>query len=589
MLIETIHINGFRNYQNEVINFKPKTLIIGSNDVGKSNLLYALRVLLDKTLSEADIEPSDSDFYAFNDTNEIQIILKFINVMEECVVSNFKGKISDNHEMFLAYKASKNPITGEKSYHFEAGKSIEDLDEIKGRYYLKYLNLKYLASTRDLFNFIKKERKNLLVDIKKNRTNDEIIFDEKYLNKIDKTLEIINKRVGKLNYIKKATVDINEELEKLSFHHTSQSIEFDVGAWDSAQFVDNLNLVSKVKDKSLSISGDGRSNQLFIALWAQRNEVKKDNLLEVTFYCIEEPEAHLHPHQQRKLATYLLDGINNQVFLTSHSPQIAAEFPPDSIVRLFNKQMETKAANNGCNSLIENAILKFGHRMGIIPAEALFASVVLLVEGQSELLFYKALANDLGIDLDRLNISILMVDGVGFDYYIDVLNALGIKFVVRTDNDFFKTPNKDTYWYAGLKRCVKIYKSFYETDKKLETLLENEDLLTGVSLPVSQKIKNYISQLIIDLERCGLYLAEKDLEHDLHNSSVSKQLNKYFGGFLKNQDDPEIVKEMQKKKATFMFSFLNDENTDLSVLKNHSLAKPLFYCVDIVEAENETY
>lgn len=586
MLIEKVYITGFRNYEEAVINFKPKTLIIGSNDIGKSNLLYAIRILLDKTLSEVDIEPLDSDFYAFNETNEIQIILKFINVFEDCVISNFKGKISDDNELFLAYKAFKDPITGEKSYHFEVGKSIEDLVEIKGRYYLKTLNLKYLASTRDLFTFIKKERKNLLVDIKKNRTTEEIKFDEKYLKQIDKTLEVINKRVGKLNYVKKATVDINEELEKLSFHHKSQSIEFDVGAWDSSQFVDNLNLVSKVKDKSLSVSGDGRSNQLFIALWAQRNEVKKDNLLEVTFYCIEEPEAHLHPHQQRKLANYLLEAINNQVFLTTHSPQIAAEFPPDSIVRLYNKQLETKAANDGCNTLIADAISNFGHRMSVIPAEALFANVVLLVEGQSELLFYKALANDIGIDLDRLNISILMVDGVGFDYYIDVLTTLGISFVVRTDNDFFKLPKKDTYWYAGVKRCIKIYNTFYEKDKELDELLKREKLLTQVPLDIPQTVKDYVNQLITKLEDFNLYLAEKDLEHDLNNSLVFKQLNKYFGSYLKSQDDPEIVKEMQKKKATFMFSFLNDSQTDLSVLKEHSLAKPLLSCVDIVEEEN---
>ncbi|PES24639.1 ATP-dependent endonuclease [Bacillus anthracis] len=586
MLIENVYITGFRNYEEATINFKPKTLIIGSNDIGKSNLLYAIRILLDKTLSEVDIEPLDSDFYAFNETNEIQIILKFINVFEDCVISNFKGKISDDNELFLAYKAFKDPITGEKSYHFEAGKSIEDLVEIKGRYYLKTLNLKYLASTRDLFTFIKKERKNLLVDIKKNRTTEEIKFDEKYLKRIDKTLEVINERVGKLNYVKKATVDINEELEKLSFHHKSQSIEFDVGAWDSSQFVDNLNLVSKVKDKSLSVSGDGRSNQLFIALWAQRNEVKKDNLLEVTFYCIEEPEAHLHPHQQRKLANYLLEAINNQVFLTTHSPQIAAEFPPDSIVRLYNKQLETKAANDGCNTLIADAVSNFGHRMSVIPAEALFANVVLLVEGQSELLFYKALANDIGIDLDRLNISILMVDGVGFDYYIDVLTTLGISFVVRTDNDFFKLPKKDTYWYAGVKRCIKIYNTFYEKDKELDELLKREKLLTQVPLDIPQTVKDYVNQLITKLEDFNLYLAEKDLEHDLNNSLVSKQLNKYFGSYLKSQDDPEIVKEMQKKKATFMFSFLNDSQTDLSVLKDHSLAKPLLSCVDIVEEEN---
>ncbi|ESU31875.1 hypothetical protein G3A_14240 [Bacillus sp. 17376] len=84
MLIEQIKIKGFRNYEDALINLQPKTLIIGSNDVGKSNLLYALRILLDKSLSEADLEPADSDFYAFNDIEQIEIIIKFINcVMQE--------------------------------------------------------------------------------------------------------------------------------------------------------------------------------------------------------------------------------------------------------------------------------------------------------------------------------------------------------------------------------------------------------------------------------------------------------------------------------------------------------------------------
>jgi AAA15 family ATPase/GTPase len=34
-----------------------KNLIIGANDVGKTNLLYAIRLLLDKSLSELDLEP----------------------------------------------------------------------------------------------------------------------------------------------------------------------------------------------------------------------------------------------------------------------------------------------------------------------------------------------------------------------------------------------------------------------------------------------------------------------------------------------------------------------------------------------------
>jgi len=583
LLISSINLNGFRNYEKAVINFQPKTLIIGSNDIGKSNLLYALRILLDKSLSEADLEPTDSDFFAYKDTNKIEIILKFINVADECVVSNFKGKISDSNELFIAYKASRDPNTGEKKHHFEAGKSIDDLDEIKGRYYLKTLNLKYVASNRDLSAFIRKERKNLLVDIKKSRTESEMGFDDRYLNKIDKTLELINKRVRKLNYINKATISINNELEKLSIHHRSQSIEFDVGSYDSSQFVDNLHLVSKVENKNLSVSGDGRSNQLFMALWAQRNEVKKDNLLEVTFYCIEEPEAHLHPHQQRKLGRYISEEINSQVFITSHSPQITSEFAPDSIVRLFTKKYKTEAANNGCHPLLGNSVKQFGHRMSIIPSEAFFSDVVLLVEGQSEFLFYKALANGLDIDLDRYNISILMVDGVGFEHYIDVLTSLGINFVVRTDNDFFKLPNKDTYWFAGIKRCIEIYKKFYEEDAELEEYLERESLLTNVTYEIPNEILEFSVELKDLLKSFDLYLAEKDLENDLHNSPLSEQIDGYFNDYFKSKKDPDIVAEMQKKKATFMFSFLNDPNINLSVLRNHSLAQPLLRCIEIVE------
>lgn len=587
MLIKKIYIKGFRNYEDAKINFQPKTLIIGSNDVGKSNLLYALRIFLDKSLSEADIEPSDSDFFAFDNSNNIEIILKFINVTEECVVSNFKGKISNQNELFLAYKAYKNPVTGEKQYHFEAGKSVDDLEEIRGRYYLKVLNLKYLASSRDLNAFIRKEKKNLLIDIKKSRTLEETTFDERYLSKIDKSLETINKRVAKLNYVKKATVNINEELGNLSLHHQLQSIEFDVGSWDSSHFVDNLNLVSKVKNKNLSISGDGRSNQLFIALWANRNEVSKskDNLLEVTFFCIEEPEAHLHPHQQRKLSKYLAEVINSQVILTTHSPQIAEEFPPDSIIRLYNKEFKTRAAHEGCNKLIDDSIIKFGHRMSIIPAEAFFSSVVLLVEGQSEVLFYKALADAIGIDLDQLNISILMVDGVGFEHYVDVLSALDIDFVIRTDNDFFKLPNKNTYWFSGIKRCIKLYEKYFEKDDQLEKLLENSDLLTEVPFNIPDHILDYTTELSKELEDFGLFLAQKDLEHDLQSSSISAQLNQYFGDYLSATNDPIIVKEMQKKKATFMFSFINDSRTDLSSLGEHPIAKPLKKCVELVEGK----
>jgi len=62
LIIKKVKINGFRNFQDATVQFNDKTLIIGGNDVGKTNLLYGIRLLLDKSLSDRDIEPELTDF-----------------------------------------------------------------------------------------------------------------------------------------------------------------------------------------------------------------------------------------------------------------------------------------------------------------------------------------------------------------------------------------------------------------------------------------------------------------------------------------------------------------------------------------------
>ncbi len=49
--------------------------------------MYALRILLDKSLSEIDLEPKDSDFFAFAETNHIEIVAHFSEITEDCLIS----------------------------------------------------------------------------------------------------------------------------------------------------------------------------------------------------------------------------------------------------------------------------------------------------------------------------------------------------------------------------------------------------------------------------------------------------------------------------------------------------------------------
>lgn len=581
MILASIKLQGFRNFKKAKINLATKSLIIGANDVGKTNLLWAIRLLLDRSLSDYDIEPKDTDFYAFEETNMFTIQLHFDDVTEDCVVSKLKGKIGDDNKLVLAYQAFRDKTTKVKTYKLFAGPTKDLLEEIEDRYYRKVLNVKYISSRRDLHNYINREKGYLFQIAKENREEDEVTQDEKLYSEIQSQLKNVDEKIPKLNFISSATNTINDELSKLSLHHTKQKIVFDASSSNVDNFINSVSIASKSNEQSVLIGGDGRLNQIYLALWASRNELTKDSLKEVTIFCIEEPEAHLHPHQQRKLADYLNSSIKGQVLLTSHSPQIASEFSPNSLVRLFNKNGEAKAASNGCSEIIDKAFKDFGYRLSIIPAEAFFSDVVFLVEGISEELFYKTLSTQLKVDLDRLNISILMVDGVGFSTFVKILNSLNIEWVLRTDNDIFKIPKKEEYRFAGIQRCISIFRDYFQKDETTDKLLEeNERNLQGFANPNPAEINTKSASIIIkDLKRYKIYLSDKDLENDLFNTKIKDDLKNHFSDI----DEADIIREMQKRKASFMYDFLRNNKESLAKLADDKISMPLLKCKEIIE------
>ena len=548
MHFDHIYIKGFRNFKEVTVNFNKHSLVIGANDVGKTNLIYAMRLLLDKGFSDYDLELSESDFYAYEETNEVVIKMYFTEVTDDCIVARMPGKISDDGKMVLQYKAVRDNKTVD--YHFYCGKSDseEDLIEIDSPYYRKFLNLKYISSRRDFWSFINKSKNLLLNQAKENREPETVEADNALYEDISNKLEYVDSKIPELSYVKNATEQLNRELDKLSIHHREQQIVFDTSTTEIDRVISSVSLASKHEGKNMIIGGEGRINQIYLSLWATQNEIT-DFSNEVSIICVEEPEAYLHPHQQRELAFYLGKTLKGEVILTSHSPFIVSEFSPNSIIRLYKEKNETLAASDGCSKVIEEGVDGLGYRMSVIPAEAFFSDYAILVEGPSELLLFKTLAVQLGIDLDRLNISVLCVDGVDFVTYIKILNAMCIEWSMRTDNDIMKIPKKDEYRYAGIERALRcLEEGCYLNEKQKELIRDNRTLLRGFNDPNNVPEQNRVAVGVMRelMDGFSIQTANVDLETDLLNSPLREVLTEYYGEGEKVSDN-EIIAEMQQR------------------------------------------
>ena len=565
MEVDKLVILGFRNFSDATINFNGSTLVIGANDVGKTNLVYALRLLLDKTLSDRDIEPNETDFHIAADGNQVDefsVTIFFKNIVEDAALSVLKGHVSDDDGSVFKIEANRKTL----DYEIYVGASEGVLELKPSRYYLKYINMRYVKSQRDLLKFINSEKKQLLKLSQENLEADEIDSDEKVLNKIARGLDVINERVRRLNYVRASTTLVNDELKKISYSYDEYAVHLDSGAIKVHQFIDNLELGASTSGSRLMLGGDGKNNQILLALWKAKSEREHDPEYEVTFYCVEEPEAHLHPHQQRKLADYLIGHLPGQTIITSHSPQIAARYEPESIVHIINQAGGSRAASNGCSDCVSDAWDGLGYRMSILPAEAFFSSCVLLVEGPSELLLYQELADALGINLVYFNISILSVDGIAFRVYTSILDALEIPWVMRTDNDVSKVPRIEEKQLVGINRCLRIAELTAYPNYTMETTAQG-------------LVENGIWQVVSDqVNPKGIFLSKIDLEHDLYHE-LPDDLLAYSG----KANAADAIAYLQDKKAIRMREFIAEKRASLPLLDVGTIALPLKYARNLVQ------
>lgn len=144
-------------------------------------------------------------------------------------------------------------------------------------------------------------------------------------------------------------------------------------------------------------------------------------------------------------------------------------------------------------------------------------------------------------------IYILPVCGFGFRPYFDILNALGIYTIIKTDNDLRKNKGAEKYSVLGFSRLNNyIGKNLLPTDPIDENGVEAKRKLYDRNIEILNEIR----------EEYGLYLSKCSLEEDL-DEVIHDKMVKYL-----QQPDDDVIGYLQEAKNKHMVELVEKLTKD---------------------------
>lgn len=458
MNIKSIAIKNFRNFSDFTIDFsKGFQTIIGENNIGKSNLYWAIRLILDRDLSYNSRNLDIKDFHGFK--KEVTIddhVIISIELFSEDLASfpTFHSfKTSDKTARITYLFAHKSKFIDDddipenielsqfKWQLFGSGNSLE-IEEILTLHAIRFsdldgINLYYINAFRNINSDLHGSTKSLLSKYCQSRTN-----TETELESVKNILKKSSTELNDLDFIPDIAENIQQKGQSIAGQYFSFPISisflsnYDIDAWSQLNLYFSPEEGTNVPIQTLGL---GQKNILYLSLFIAELE-NSSNRHEINILLIEEPEAHLHPQLQKILFSNLNDLKTTQVFMTSHSTHIASDCDYKNLNILFrNVNKEVKSFSpfkDGLLSPRENLLLK--RYLDATRSEMFFASAIIYVEGVGEQFIIPSIAKEVfKINLTEHNISVIPIHSRYFDPYLKIVqnNNLEIPTVAIIDGD----------------------------------------------------------------------------------------------------------------------------------------------------------
>jgi len=461
MWLSRIQIKNFRNFKSLDIALGEHAVILGENKVGKTNLLFALRLILDPSLPDSMRRLRLEDFWdgldrPLGDSDIIEVSLEFTDFAEN----------EDLLAVLADHLITPDPMVSKITYQFRPKSGLESdprseadyefvifganrEDNVVGYDLRRWMPMDLFPALRDAESDLARWAKSPLRPLLDRAAK---TLDHETVKAIAEDVHVTTSKLAELPELSAVVDSVNDQLLAMAGSNHAVETALGLSSIKPEKLLRALQLMIDGGTRGVSEASLGSANVLYLALKHLEHQALVDEgERQHTFLAIEEPEAHLHPHLQRLIyRNYLRSRNDNEeetpseprsILLTTHSPNVASVAPLSNIValRYLRDEGHTVGYSLSKTKLKKEELEDLERYIDVNRGEIFFAKGVILVEGDAEKFLVPTLAKliDPPLDLDEMGISVCSISGTNFAPYLSLLGrkGLNIPFVVLTDFD----------------------------------------------------------------------------------------------------------------------------------------------------------